>query len=150
MEEKIEKIEKEIESIKSVMVKKIESLKQNLKIIIGLLDSITQATAKSEKEIRQRLSDIEKILKTEEKKENFAKTWIVHRTLKKENRETYITNDSVKEFVRFTIKGVSYKTTFDKKEAMKFTREKAIELRDGLNEFRKGKRYLWVVSNELN
>lgn len=133
MEERIKKIEEEIRDIKNILV---------------MNNSMTLADHNG---ITRRLSAIEDILKErlEEKKLNFAKTWIVHRTLRKENRETYITNDSVKDFIRFTIKDTSYKTSFDRKEAMKFTREKAIELRDELNEFRKGKRYLWVVSNEL-
>ena len=138
MEERIKKIEEEIRDIKNILV---------------MNNSITLADHNG---ITRRLSVIEDILKEKIKEKieaqvlNCDKTWIVHRTLRKENRETYIANDSVKDFIRFTIKDASYKTTFYKKEAMKFTREKAIELRDELNEFRKGKRYLWVVSKELN
>ena len=70
-----------------------------------------------------------------EEKSKQNKKWIVHRTLRKKGRETYISVTFGKPFY-----------TERKEKAQRFTMETAIALRDELNKQRIGKRFLWVVS----
>lgn len=67
--------------------------------------------------------------------------WIVHRTLRTENTETYIGVDdsNIREFSNFGV-------TYNKDKANKVSFDQAVLWRDILNKDRVGKQYLWIVS----
>lgn len=78
--------------------------------------------------------------------------WIVHRTLRTQNKEVYICKDNIKidyyshQLMIVKNGSMSYFTTNKKEQAKQLPFDMAIKIRDELNEERIGKRYLWVIS----
>lgn len=73
--------------------------------------------------------------------------WIVHRTLKKQNREVYIGTknaDFTTHWLRVFDGNVP--TTYEKEYSFKYDFRNAVMIRDELNKNRVGKQYLWVTS----
>ncbi len=88
---------------------------------------------------------LKKLLKSEYQPPKQEK-WIVHRTLRTQNKETYIGNDNSNTYkVKLNIYD-TYNTTYKKEKATRYKKEDAIIERDRLNDDRIGKQYLWVIS----
>lgn len=97
---------------------------------------------------------VEKLEETNNKKLviELKKEWIVHRTLRRNGKETYISEfDKTQQYLEYIYDGQTYNewVSENKENAVKFYKEDAIKLRDRLNQSRQGKRYLWVVSKEV-
>lgn len=71
--------------------------------------------------------------------------WIVHRTLRTQNKEVYIGVDN-KNTNRLWGASGPFETTYNKDRANKYDFDRAIHLRDEFNKDRVGKQYLWVIS----
>ena len=66
------------------------------------------------------------------------KNYIIHRTLRTQQKEVYIRQEPTMTTMRITTHYIT--------QAKTYTLEKAIEIRDKLNINRVGRQYLWVIS----
>lgn len=71
--------------------------------------------------------------------------WIVHRTLRKSGIETYVGTEDTKAIGCLYVTE-SHPVTKNKKYAFMYDEKNAIKVRDDLNKYRVGRRYLWVIS----
>ena len=73
--------------------------------------------------------------------------WIVHRKLRTNGIEVYVVERRFGDYTINVSKEMSYFTSHIKEKAVKLNDlHSAIFMRDKLNEIRKGKQYLWVIS----
>ena len=79
----------------------------------------------------------------------YNKSWIVHRTLRKQDTEVYIGYSYTKTYMLFLDDRKVF-TTYIKDSADKYTYDVAVSIRDELNKDRVGKQYLWVISEVKN
>lgn len=86
--------------------------------------------------------------RTESKEEPKQEKWIVHRTLRKNRREVYLTSNESKTAMIFHQFGMEEEwwSTYNKEDAGKLFFRTAVKFRDILNKTRQGKHYLWVIS----
>lgn len=135
-------------------VNEIYSRLKKLEDTNKILRNIMQGMIDANKTLCDVMMDIvEKLEETNNKKLviELKKEWIVHRTLRRNGKETYISEfDKTQQYLEYIYDGQTYNewVSENKENAVKFYKEDAIKLRDRLNQSRQGKRYLWVVSKE--
>lgn len=101
-----------------------------------------QQIQKSNLILAMRIQELEFRVKELQKGEKVEDKWIIHRTLRKKNKEIYIMHFNEISFEKYHQFGFDY----NRKSAQQFTEQEAIRIRDMLNIKRVGKRYLWVIS----
>lgn len=84
-----------------------------------------------------------KILLESEYQSPKQEKWVVHRTLRTQNRETYV---GYKTHTDYDYVKCGYTMVYQKEYAKRYDKEEAIFIRDLLNKDRQGKQYLWVIS----
>ena len=136
--ERVQKLEKENEETQQYMVGGGDIRHINERIH-KLEDSVGKLQERAEV-LDSRTETVEPLKDWHEGK------WIAHRTLRKQNKETYVGWDRHSSY-RVILYGDFLGTTYNKNKAFRYNNElDAITVRDMLNKDRVGKRYLWVIS----
>ena len=122
------------------------------------MDKVNHGTVALHNGILSQLSKHDFVAEHIQEKWAKQEKWIVHRTLRTKGIEVYVNNAAGYLLINHLVGyywlpddfGEDIFSSEERNLAYLFNRQSAIEIRDMLNRFRQGRRYLWVISKVQN